>query len=281
MTTMFSSLVHIVLVATVTWCLTSAHSGEDFSSEGVGPTGARCVCSTRRNPCSSGILSIIGCPSTNNYIQCSGTSCTVQTCSSGQVWSVTQSSCAPCPTGQHVTGDGRRCVCNQGTTLNQTSGSCVACPALATTLPDLCYCAPPLAFNRVNNTCQTCPSITTTLRGDDCVCTDRTTFFSSVTWSCQPCPGQFVQTGGRGRQQCRCTGLNQIFYRSAVTCFTCPTGTTVDRDGDECLCPVRGQKFNMSTGTCQCKTGFTLVSGICQLSVGTAGSTSTLPPLTP
>jgi hypothetical protein len=70
-----------------------------------------------------------------------------------------------------------------------------------------------------------------------------------------------------GRQQCRCTGPNQILNGSNLSCYTCPAGTVPDRDNDECLCTGQfNKKFDMVSQQCVCSSGTQLnpATGTCQ-----------------
>jgi len=226
---------------------------------------ARCMCGTGYwNPCSrqsSTSTQQIGCPLTNSYLQCTGTSCAVANCTAGQVWNMTESKCDVCRSDMHVRADGQVCVCNQGTTFNFRNNSCVTCPANSVQTADNCTCPKTMVLDWKNNACKACPANSNLTRGQ-CVCS-ATQFWNANDWACEDCPGSWVNVSVSRRkvvQVCKCTGANQIFDRQNVKCFNCPTAnpvTAADNDNDACLCNtgIRGQQFNMTTKACACERG--------------------------
>jgi len=176
--------------------------------------GRECQCSPRSCRRVTGSR-IYGCPQTNAYLQCTGTVCSNLTCPASQVWNFTLNNCSACSDGYHVSYDNQRCVCNQGTTFNFTSMGCSKCPDSSTELTDNCTCPNGTVLDRPNNACKQCPANSSIME-----------------------------------RQCRCTSP-MIFNATSWACFTCPTAiTTIDNDGDECKCNVRGQRFDIPTGTC-------------------------------
>lgn len=217
----------------------------------------------------------LGCPVSNRYVQCTGASCSIQTCPTAQVWNFTINSCAPCAAGMHVDTRGRqRCACNRGTRIDRQTRQCVPCPSGAVVEEDRCYCPGNLAFNRKSNNCSICPSDTTLpqLFGG-CYCLDRKLFWSADEWQCKSCPGSWVsgclswrdflgRIFGMSQETCTCLGENQIFERQTVTCLTCPN-TAVAFDG-KCRCKMGGEVFDSITKTCVCGKGLTRgASGAC------------------
>jgi len=224
-----------------------------------GPFG-KCQCSTWWNPCKGVVGSkVMGCPNTNQFLQCNDAVCSNQTCPSGQVWNQAQNKCAECDKGMHVAANKQVCVCDQGTTLKNRT--CVDCPKDSVQEDDRCYCNVSKAFDYKNNACKDCPS-GSTLRGffkvRQCQCDNNTQFWNEADWACEDCPGEWLPKPKRGffnRQpaaKCTCTGTNQIFDRESVTCITCPPGTTASRDNSQCACQNRFQFFNTQTKACEC-----------------------------
>jgi len=240
--------------------------GEGYAEECVcvnGRTGNR----ARRNTCygNTGTAAPKGCRGTNQYKQCVDATCTVTNCTTGQVWNAMQGKCAVCPDGEHVRADLLVCVCNEGFKRNHTTGKCdIPCPTNANILPDSCKCptAIPLIFHSAGGSseCRACPAGSSKEFGS-CTCSKNPTtgnemYWQASTWTCVACPGTPVnETYHRhwSIQICNSTGANQIFDIVAVSCFTCPAGTTAD--DNYCKCPVRDQKFNMKSGACECDEG--------------------------
>jgi len=258
-------IVSAVVLAVVAFELVSSHGGfpffggkcenRDFSSSSSEEESIRCQCgSGRRNPCSRNASTYqLGCRGTNQYLLCSNRTCSNRTCDSNQVWNSTLGACAQCLAGFHVSAKAQRCVCNQGTRFNCTTGQCSPCPTGATVEADRCYCPNTTVYDRLTNACRACPAQSNQTR-EGCRCS-KTTFWNAVAWQCQDCPGVWVnQTRGvfssRLTQKCVCNGTNQIFYQPTVTCFTCPTNTTASRTNDACLCGNFGSRFNYTSGQC-------------------------------
>jgi hypothetical protein len=225
-----------------------------------GDDGCRCVTGRRasESTCYGNTATGVqkGCPGTNKYVQCDGANCTAGTCPVGQVWAGT--ACASCATGKHVRADGNVCVCNMGTTLNFTTGLCGPCPTGATVLNDSCSCPSNTLLDFKNNACKPCPSGSTQERdgGCDCTASAPAIYWQASSWTCQSCPGTAVTKSDRDGDStytiCNCTGPNAIFLEDAVICYTCVAPATSDKDGDSCVCPIRGQDYDMSTGKCAC-----------------------------
>jgi hypothetical protein len=244
----------LVVCSVYTANANSGSSEQGGFGGGFGPTGAGCSCgsSARSNPCRNNTGTInIGCSRSNKYVQCTDTTCTAQTCPTGQVWNTTLKSCAACQPGYHVAANNRTCVCNLGTTPTGPF-TCGTCPTAATINPDSCSCTSPLVLNKAANACQACPT-NSVVRGDDCSCSTQL-FWNEAAWACQPCPGTWVSSGSGRRvtQECRCNDTTQVFDERTVSCVSCPAGTTADDDGDSCDCPIRGQYYNTTTQACQC-----------------------------
>jgi len=241
-------------------------SGSNEMDGGSAEERGRCYCG--RKSCYLAVgAQVIGCPNTNAFLQCNGvTACAVQACPAGQVWNYVKNACSACDAGKHISLDQQVCVCNQGTTLDSRTQTCVACPTGATVEVDRCYCPYTLARDYINNACKACPAGALLGREGKCSCNDPTLFFNPITWTCSACPGTLVAPRrGYGRYSCRCTGVNQIFYQRNFACYTCPAGTTASRENEECDCPrYTGQEFDQTTGTCACRLGFTLsATGVC------------------
>lgn len=226
-------------------------SSEEWGMEGRG--GCRCPAG-RRNPCTMTNPpppAKIGCPGSNGYLTCSGTTCSNNTCPSNQVWNETVRDCASCADGMQVSTNLQRCVCKTGTTPDEKTKSCVPCPKFSVELPDMCFCNKSVyALDKVNMICKSCP-VNSTLRNGKCMC-DKNLFWKASTWTCETCPGTWVAVGRRSTE-CQCTG--QVFDEVNVSCFTCPQGSTVDNDGDYCNCNVAGQVFDMVKKQCACGRG--------------------------
>jgi hypothetical protein len=241
-----------------------------------GPTGNNCRCGNPFKPQSNPCLTNIGnnyivCAGQNSYIQCNSAQCTPVLCLPGQVWTAatptTAAGCAACPPGRHISLDGTRCVCNFNTTSSTLTGPCTACPGGALVTNDLCFCnRQTTRLDKVNNACRACPTGSVLSGESSCTCLGSL-FFDPSTWTCKACPGTLVQVNRNGRQQCRCTGLNQILNGANLSCYTCPAGTLPDRDNDECLCTGQiNKKFDMVSQQCVCTSGTQLnaATGICQ-----------------
>jgi len=206
----------------------------------------------------------LGCPVSNTYVQCTNTTCAIQTCPTDQVWNYTLSACNACPAGMHVSADGSRCACNQGTRPDRKTRTCVKCPDGATVEADRCYCPKPVSFDRKNNACKACPATSTYRLLGTCVCTDQKMFWSADDWACKPCPGTWVTTALRGFwgwfgytvDVCTCTGENIVFDRQSVSCVACPTDSSPDpNSGQTCRCNLGGEVFDMTSKTCICDKG--------------------------
>jgi len=243
----------------------NAHdSGDSDSSE----RGGRCECqnSGRRATC-AGVTGtkVIGCPNTNSFRQCTGTTCAVQACPTTQVWNRLKNACSECDTGKHVANTSQVCVCDKNTTFSKRTQTCVDCPTAATVEEDRCFCPTTLVRDYTNNACKACPADATLIKGE-CKCNDNTTFFSETSWTCKSCPGTLIlPSKGYRRSSCRCEGTNQIFNEKEVSCYTCPADTTASRDDEECECAPRSNKeFDYKTGTCVCRRGYTQdAAGVC------------------
>jgi len=233
----------------------SSNSDESFEDRG------NCKCDKKF--CKGNVgPKVVGCPNTNSFRQCNDANCAVIACPADQVWNYLKNACSECDAGKHVAAALDICVCNQGTTLNSSTKSCVACPSGSTQEAERCFCPSTTVLDYPNNACKTCPQ-GALIRDRKCVC-NSTQFFNQKAWTCNSCPGTWT-TPSKGKSQCRCTGPNQIFYQKDVTCYTCPTGTTADSDNDECDCARNtGLVFDYTTGTCACKPGYSQnTSGVC------------------
>jgi len=237
------------------------YGSSDLSSEeGFGS----CVCGTgRQNPCRgvTGTKTVTcGNSLRNCYLQCDNTNCSVQTCAAGTVYNKTSNTCVACssiPSNYQISADNTHCVCAQG--FQPGRGGCVACPAGSIINQYNCSCP---AGSVVNSqltppTCQACPVNSTADRDqDECNC-DATLFFNSQKWSCDTCPGSWVQTGTGRRTSLVCTcPAGQIFYEPNVTCLTCTAPAVADNDGDDCVCKGRNTFYNYVSNACQCYNGY-------------------------
>jgi len=248
-----------------------AVNGDSGSAEiGSAEERGRCYCNYRSCTGVAATNQVIGCPNTNAFRTCNAGLCAVQACPALQVWNYLKNACSACDAGKHISADLQVCVCNQGTTLNPRTNTCVNCPSGATTEIDRCYCPSNLARDYTNNACKVCPADAPITYGGKCMCTSPTLFFNPLTWTCVPCSGTLIPPRrGYGRSSCRCAGANQIFNERNASCYTCPAGTSASRDGEECQCPrYSGQEFDITTGMCACRFGYTLnVSGVCALNI--------------
>lgn len=227
-----------------------------------GAIAGRCSCGGRfTNPCQRVVGSlVVGCPNTNQFLQCTGSACSNQTCPAGQVWNRTLNACAECAQGMHVAANGQVCACNEGTTYNSTSRTCVACPTDSVKEADRCYCNVSKAFDYKTNACRDCPAGSTLRRFQECRCNNNTQFWSE-DWACKDCPGEWLPRTARRpfrlpTSKCTCSGTNQIFDRKTVTCFECPTGTAPSYDKFACQCQNRFQSFKEDSKTCVCIKGY-------------------------
>jgi len=225
----------------------------------------------------------LGCPVSNRFVQCSGETCSVETCPSGQVWNFTVNACTQCAPGMHVDTRWRqRCACDKGSRTDRKTRQCVACPSGAVVEEDRCYCPGTLSFNKRNNSCSACPagSSLAQLFGG-CYCLDRKQFWSAEEWTCKSCPGSWVKVPVRGflgrlfnvgKETCTCTGVNQVFNSKTVTCYTCPS-TTIAMEG-KCKCKMGGEVFDDTNKTCVCGKGLKRnASGACVLNESEAAPT--------
>jgi len=245
--------------------VSAGRSGEDYSDSTNSDESGRCRCSYpdrrgRGGTCVNAINGqIFGCRNTNLFRQCNGADCTVQACPTDQVWNFIKNACSACDAGKHISANLQVCACNQGTTFNSSSQSCVACPTNSTKEADRCYCPLGITVRDSNtNACRACP-IDSYQRGDKCVCNNVNLFFNPTTWTCDTCPATFVLPSRRqNKPACRCTGLNQIFRKKTFSCYTCPTGTIISSENDECKCARYSEmEFDYTTGSCKCEPGFT------------------------
>jgi len=159
-------------------------------------------------------------------------------------------------------------TCVQGTQVDLATGTCKKCPTGVTILAGRCPCPAELVLNSDKNVCQACPDGATSIIGLSCRCKDSM-FFNRQSWSCQPCPGQWktIETGSPvensavGSKRCICTGQNQMFDPSTVSCLTCPPGATPSYS--TCNCSDPDQTFNKESGKCECGRYDFLLNGRC------------------
>jgi hypothetical protein len=186
----------------------------------------------------------------------------------------------------HVAANLQVCACNQGTTYDCKTWSCAACPTGSTQEADRCYCPATQSRDTTENACKDCPLGSTLTSYQECQC-NVTQFWNEAAWTCQNCPGEWLPKQTRRPffrapgSKCTCTGTNQIFDRTTVTCFDCPTGTTAA--GEYCACANRFQFFNMETKRCECVKGLVADSAGtgCVTPAVTTQATTTPRPLNP
>jgi hypothetical protein len=217
----FLLVVVIVAVAALN-AMAGSDSSSESSEEEEGVLACTCTGRWNRNLCTGVTTSkMIGCQGTSNtYLLCTGSVCSNETCPANELWNVSTQACSPCPTGMHVAANNRQCVCNYGTTYNETARGCSDCPLNATETNDYCFCPNTTSLDVIHNACKNCPSPSTISHGQ-CRCSNPT-IWSSVSWSC----------------------------------INCPNGTEPDHDNDYCVCTGRFQMFNMTAMACDCVPGW-------------------------
>jgi len=309
---------YLVVAAVVAMVSLSVHAGGDHSSQRGGGGGGShgrdpwdysdifdvsssaddyqragyCACSTggrrSRNTC-YGIAgtAIIGCPNTNTFLQCVDLQCTKQTCPANQVWDRLKNACSECAAGKHPRTDSQLCVCDEGKTVNKTTGLCSACPTGATVEPDRCFCPANTTLDRAANECKACPTGSKISGSSSCKCAASTPklYWNAGAWACQSCPG-VVTSATRFRrfyteEICNCTGANEVFDVKTVSCYTCPAAITTSKNGC-CACKVVYAIFDKATETCTCPSKYVLNAAgtACVWNTATTGSTPTDPQAT-
>jgi hypothetical protein len=254
----------LLVVAALAVCSYRVCTADSGSSSQEESDGCSCGKSTRGNPCrniNATSTATIGCRSSNKFVQCAATTCTPQTCATGEVWNSTLGACAPCQPGFQVSSNNQTCICATGTTPTGPF-SCGPCPTASTWNNGRCSCTSPLVLNAAANACQDCPTNALPDGDDGCRC-NVSLFWNVAAWQCQGCPATAtLTTKGSGRDvdySCQCPA-GQIFDRQSVACTTCPSPTAPDSDGDSCDCPISGQYYNTTAGVCQCPPFLTLNS---------------------
>jgi hypothetical protein len=249
----------LIIAATVASLFFSVNA--DSFEEGDSGESGRCWCNPRQNYCSTNVgTNNVGCLNTNSFIQCVNTVCTGPlTCPLGQVWSTSQSACAPCPTGQHIHYSGKFCVCDSGTTLNRATKTCDPCPTGSNVRNDSCSCPRTYVLDRTNNACSQCPAVAPIYGEEGCQCSDPTLFWNKATLTCQACPGRAVQISSRRliKYKCVCNAANEYFDDDTVTCIACPALIT-RRTNEGCACNMLNQVFSKTSLQCACRAGMQL-----------------------
>lgn len=239
----------------------SKESRESRESRERGFWGWWNSCQCGRNTCAgnTGTKNVACYNTRSEYLQCVATTCSNQTCPDNQLFNATSLACESCTTGFHVNAQKRRCVCNQGTTLNFTTGTCGPCPSLANITADACFCSGTTpVLDKVNNACKACPTGSTQTRDRKCRCTNALQFWSTADFACKDCPGAWVNiTVGSYRrpkiiQVCQCQTANNVINKYSVTCVACPANSVyTQRNQDSyCRCTVFGEVYDPKTNTC-------------------------------
>lgn len=233
---------------TVPTCPTNAHynSLNCVCNEGYILNNGACQVATQSVPTcpTNAIFNGVGCTCSIGFYQTSSNACTV--CPGGTSWN--GQTCATTP----------KTTCAAGYVYNSNIGQCEAsapsCGNYAFFNGATCECL--TNYHLINGVCQQCPAGTSF---DGVQCASRT-----VTQTTLTCGSNQVAVNGA----CVC---NDGLYLINGVCLACPAYTTWN--GKFCVCGAcdvsswcLGQPFSVwdsTTNTCGCKSGYTLVNGIC------------------